>query len=82
MELWQFVAPDLGNAGHLDLYEFLGDDDAQLVACFSSGAEALSHPQLRLGASGERWVNQFVVQDDYRDFVLSGRPHGWAQMSV
>ncbi|MFE9029684.1 hypothetical protein ACFYOA_26085 [Streptomyces iakyrus] len=23
-----------------------------------------------------RWVNQGVVQDEYRDFVLAGRPSG------
>ena len=77
IEVWEFVAPDLGDQGRLDFYEFLDVEDGTLVATLPSPSEALTFAQAHLGASPERWVNQFVAQDEYRDFIQSGRPTSW-----
>jgi hypothetical protein len=69
--------PDAGDAGHLDLYEFWGDDDSRLTHALSTVAEALAHAHQYHGARPERWVNQFMIQDEYRDFVVAGRPALW-----
>src|SRR5690349_870686 len=61
--------PDAGDEQHLDLYGFGGDDDSQLSHACSSFAEALALAQLHHGARPERWVNQFLIQDEYRDFI-------------
>lgn len=77
IEVWEFVAPDCGNQEHFDFYEFLGVEDGNLAATLPSPSEALAFAQAHLGAKPERWVNQFVAQDEYRDFIHAGRPTSW-----
>jgi hypothetical protein len=77
IEIWEFVAPDAGDQGHLDIYSFIGADDGKLIATLSAPSEALEYAQKHLGARVERWVNQFVSQEEYRAFIEAGRPVGW-----
>jgi len=72
-ELWEFFAPDLGDEENLDLYAFLGDEGDELVDTFVTSGEAFGRAA-ELGAQPTRWVNQFVLQDDYLDFIRSDRP--------
>jgi hypothetical protein len=81
LELWEFVAPDFGDESHVDLYEFIGDDDGELLATIDSAVESLGLAE-KVGALPNRWVNQFVVQDEYRDFIRAGRPDVWPGVVV
>jgi hypothetical protein len=82
VEIWDFVALDIGDAEHLDLYGFIGAEEGLLVERFSSPAEALSYAQAHLGAARHRWVNQSVVQIEYHDFIMAGRPEAWPNVVV
>jgi hypothetical protein len=62
--LWRAEVPDAGDTEHLDLYEFGGDEDWRLKHASTSVAEALMHAHEAQGARPERWVNQFLIQDD------------------
>jgi hypothetical protein len=79
-ELWSFVAPDCGDEEHLDLYEFIGDDEGVLEATFETPADAFTYAEEKLGACSDRWVNQFMTQDEYLDFILAYRPASWPQV--
>ncbi|MBI2399078.1 MAG: hypothetical protein HYV17_14920 [Xanthomonadales bacterium] len=37
----------------------------------------ITHARDALGARDDRWVNQFVVQDEFLDFIAAGRPATW-----
>ncbi|MEK0100579.1 hypothetical protein WDA79_19170 [Streptomyces sp. A475] len=50
------------------------EDFGLLVATTSDPAAALDAAADRTGAVRERWVNQSMAGDDYRDYVLAGRP--------
>jgi hypothetical protein len=76
-QVWEFVAPDLGDQEHLDLYSFVGADEGNLAATLSSPSEALAYAQAHLSARPERWVNQFIAQEQYRAFIEAGRPQSW-----
>ena len=82
IEVWEFVAPDLGDQENLDFYEFIGAKEGNLVATLASPSEALAHAHQHLGATALRWVNQFVAQDEYRDFIVAGRPTHWPAVGV
>jgi hypothetical protein len=77
IEVWDFTAPDIGHENNLDFYEFGSDEDGTLAAIVPSPSEALAFAQEHLGALPFRWLNQFVAQDDYRDFISAGRPSRW-----
>ena len=81
-ELWSFVAPDYGDEEHLDFYEFIGDDEGVLESTFETPADAFRYATERLGAFPDRWVNQFVTQDEYLDFIRAGRPASWPRVGV
>lgn len=76
-ELWRFVAPDVGDEENLDFYEFIGDEEGELVLSCLALDEALSQAQAQFGASCAHWANQFVSQNEYRDFVVADRPKDW-----
>lgn len=76
IEVWDFSAPDFGDR-HSDLYEFTADDAGILVITLPSTTEAIAHARDALGARDDRWVNQFVVQDEFLDFIAAGRPATW-----
>ncbi|MFH9355719.1 hypothetical protein, partial [Kitasatospora sp. NPDC017646] len=75
------TSADVGNEDFCDLVEFPSldpeteDDEFGLEIATAAGAQdALALAEHRTGAVRGRWVNQGVAQDEYRDFVLAGRP--------
>lgn len=82
IEVWSFVAPDYGDEERLDFYEFIGVDEGVLEATFEDSADALRYASEKLGAHPDRWVNQFVSQDEYLDFIRAGRPASWPRVGV
>jgi hypothetical protein len=77
IQVWEFVAPDWGDQENLDFYEFLGSEEGTLATSLPSSAEALAYAHAQLGATPLRWLNQGVAQDEYRDFIVAGRPLAW-----
>ena len=57
----------------IDLYEFGGEENEALVATLATPTDALAFASAQAGAAPDRWANQFVIQDDYRDYILGGR---------
>ena len=53
-----------------------GDEECfgLLVAATDDPDTALAAAEASTGAVGERWVNHTMAGDEYRDYVLSGRP--------
>ncbi|MFJ4714119.1 hypothetical protein [Streptomyces sp. NPDC088785] len=75
------MSADVGNEGFYDLVEFppldpeSEDDEFGLEIATAAGPrDALALAEHRTGAVRGRWVKQGVAQDEYRDFVLAGRP--------
>lgn len=62
----------------LDSLPPLVDDDEEsfglLVAATDDPDTALATAEAGTGAVRARWVNQSMAADEYRDYVLSGRP--------
>jgi hypothetical protein len=77
VEVWDFEVPDLGDIDFTDVYEFGADDIEAPVATLPNPIDALDFAHRKLGASPDRWVNVTVVGDEYRDYVLAGRPSQW-----
>jgi len=78
VEVWEFEVVDVGDIEFTDVSEFASIDlEAPPVAILPSAPEALEFAHRQLGASPERWVNSGVVGDEYRDYVLAGRPLQW-----
>ncbi len=75
IEVWNHVAPDLGE-NHADLY-YLLPVEIEPLAVAPDAAQALAIAHSTLGASPLRWVNQGVVQDEFLDFLQAGRPTQW-----
>ena len=80
-EVWLHEAEDVGGENFLDLTGFppLDPDDEEtefgrLLGTARDPAAALRIAAQHCGTGPERWVNQGVVQDEYRDFVRAGRP--------
>jgi hypothetical protein len=67
VELWNFEAEDLGSAESMDVYEWIDPGIDAPRAIFPTIAAALDFASEAFGASLDRWVNQGVVQDEYRD---------------
>jgi len=82
IEIWRFVVPDIGSSECLDLYDFGGEKDEELICVVASAADAFSYAQSRLGALCNRWVNEGVTQDEYADFMAAGRPLRWPIVSA
>ena len=71
-QLWRFEAVDDGNEDFLDLYSFSpanGDWPEEPLSVHDSLADAILAAELSCAASPDRWVNQFVIQDEYRDYL-------------
>jgi hypothetical protein len=68
--LTYYEAFDHGSDSFTDIGEFpLVDRDADLPEhLFDTIEEALAYAQSSYGASLLRWVNQFVVEEEYRDY--------------
>ena len=73
VEIWRFIVPDLGDTERIELYEFGGEENEALVATLATPTDALAFASAQAGAAPDRWANQFVIQDDYRDYILGGR---------
>ncbi|MFE6977372.1 hypothetical protein [Streptomyces sp. NPDC057682] len=82
-EVYVHAVEDVGHEGFVDLDVFPPfDQDAeeedfgQLLGTTEDPQDALTLAEERTGAVPGRWVNQGVVQDEYRDFVRAGRRSG------
>lgn len=71
-ELWHFEAQDFGSAESMDVYEWIDIGNDAPKAVFSTVSAALDFASEAFGASLDRWVNQGVVQDEYRDSIIAG----------
>ncbi|MFJ6576210.1 hypothetical protein ACIQMY_09620 [Streptomyces sp. NPDC091368] len=64
--------------GDLDSLPPLFDDEEEdfglLLATTSEPLTAMHAAESQTGAALERWVNQSMAGDEYRDYVLAGRP--------
>ncbi len=82
-EVWKHEAPDIGDTHRLDIYAFDGVENLEApLATTQSAEDALSYAHSKLGASSNRWVNQGVTQEEYKDFILAGRPSRWPSVGV
>ena len=79
LELWVHDVEDRGDLDFCDIGEFgsLGDEKYDPEEQFAELGPALEYCNQRFGASNSRWVNVTIAGDDYRDFVLAGRPDSW-----
>ena len=80
-EVFVHTLEDVGHDTFADLVEFppLDPDNEEeefgrLVATGDAPLTALAAAEDITGAARERWVNASVVQDEYHDYVLAGRP--------
>lgn len=74
------ASADIGGEDFYDLVEFppLDPEDedqafGQEIAVVADARDALALAESHAGAVRDRWVNQGVAQDEYRDFVRAGR---------
>lgn len=82
-EVYVHAVEDVGTENLVDLNVLPPfDEDAeeedfgQLLGTTEDPQDALVLAEECTGAVRGRWVNQGVVQDEYRDFVRAGRPSG------
>lgn len=72
LQLWLFEVFDDGHSEFLDVYSFsplAGEWPEVPLSFHDSATEALHTAGQIPGAKPDRWVNQFVLQDEYRDFL-------------
>jgi hypothetical protein len=72
VELWHFEAEDFGSAESMDVYAWIDAGADAPRAIFPTIAAALDFASEAFDASLDRWVNQGVVQDEYRDSIVAG----------
>lgn len=76
------TAEDIGGEQFCDLAEFPaldpdGEEDfGQEIATVEDESQAMATAEASTGALPGRWVNAGIAQDEYLDFVLTGRPPG------
>ncbi|MFE2685151.1 hypothetical protein [Streptomyces mirabilis] len=78
-EIFLHTLEDIGHETFADLVEFppLDPDDEEfgrLLATRDDPLAALTAAEDVTGAVRGRWVNDGVVQDEYHDYVMAGRP--------
>jgi len=73
VEVRLFEAGEPPNFETMDIYEWIGTDIDQPSGIFSTVVEALDFAFSTFKASADRWVNEGVVQDEYRDCVVADR---------
>ncbi|MGI2094476.1 hypothetical protein ACRN96_18060 [Shewanella oncorhynchi] len=70
---------DLGDESFLNIYEFgpldpdLELEDANEVKSFTSFGQAIEFIEQRFAGSSERLLNEFMIQDEYADYISRGR---------
>jgi hypothetical protein len=64
---------DEGSEAFLDVYEFsyASPDDDPVRHSFDTIEQALTFSEATYAADATRWVNQFVIQDEYADYLRS-----------
>ena len=78
-ELRLYETADLGSEDCTDVYEFgpldpgLDQDDANEVQIFSSLEECVKTLETRWPGASTRLTNEFMVQDEYADYLRRGR---------
>ncbi|MCT9010979.1 hypothetical protein [Streptomyces rhizosphaerihabitans] len=80
-EIYLHTLEDVGHETFVDVVEFppLCTDDEEeefgrLVATHDEPLAALATAEDITGAARGRWVNAGLVQDEYHDYVVAGRP--------
>ncbi|MEV2190878.1 hypothetical protein AB0I02_07700 [Streptomyces phaeochromogenes] len=80
-EIYLHTLEDVGHETFVDLVEFpplCTDDDEEefgrLVATRDDPFATLAAAEDITGAARGRWVNAGLVQDEYHDYVVAGRP--------
>jgi hypothetical protein len=74
-----YETADLGSAEFIDVYEFgplnpdLEFEDPDETIEFSSFAEFYSGIENKFSGSTSRLVNEFLIQDEYADYIARGR---------
>ena len=74
-QIWHFEVCDEDDDEFLDLYSFSpasGDWPDSPVSIHISAEEAVAEATRAFRADPTRWVNQFLIQDEYRDYLPSG----------
>lgn len=71
VELWSYEVFDDGSEEFLDLYSFSPIEEwpESPLETYSDPASACAAAEDRFSADPHRWVNQFVIQDEYRDDI-------------
>jgi hypothetical protein len=70
VELWRYDVFDDGSDEFFDLYSFSpieGDLPESPVDTYPDVTTASAAAQARFSADSGRWVNQFMIQDEYQD---------------
>lgn len=69
VELWRYEVFDDGSEEFLDLYSFAPVEEwpETPLETYSDTTSACATAEDRFSADSERWVNQFMIQDEYRD---------------
>ena len=74
-----YETADLGNEDFIDIYEFgplnpdLELEDPDEIIDFFSFAEFSSEIEKKFSGSTSRLVNEFIIQDEYADYIARGR---------
>ena len=74
-----YETADLGDDSFLDIYEFgpLDPDlelaDANEVKSFTAFDKAMEFIEQRFSGSSKRLLNEFMIQDEYADYISRGR---------
>ena len=74
-----YETADLGNEDFIDIYEFgplnpdLELEDPDEIIDFSSFEAFYSEIEKKFSGSTSRLVNEFIIQDEYADYIARGR---------
>ena len=74
-----YETADLGSEDFVDIYEFgplnpdLEIDDPDDIIRYSTFEEFLSEIEKKFSGSTSRLVNEFVIQEEYVDYISRGR---------
>jgi hypothetical protein len=71
-QLWRFEVMDGGTEDFVDLYSFSpveGDWPEEPLSVHDTLVDAMHAAAALCGASPDRWVNQFVIQEEYEDYL-------------
>jgi hypothetical protein len=77
IELWRYEVFDDGCEEFVDLYSFSpveGDWPMTPLGTYPDAATAASAAEAHYGVNSARWVNQFMIQDEYRDDLIRRHP--------